>query len=156
MESEKGKKQTQTNKKTTVEPVPVMKKKNGIPTLFLVLTVALIVFAGIATGYVLADQQVGVTMTETGSKMVKTDKIIGSLDQNFKDEAQGKLEKGGIEGEGTHHLVRDGGPSQYVYLISSVVDLSQFEGKNVKVWGETNAAQKAGWLMDVGKLELLE
>lgn len=156
MESEKAKKQTPVAKKTSVEPVPVMKKKGGTPTFFLVLAVALIVLAGIGTGYVLASGQEGVTTSETGAQMVKTDKVIGSLDQNFKDEAQGKLEKGGIGGEGTHHLVRDGGPSQYVYLISSVVDLNQFEGKNVKVWGETNAAQKAGWLMDVGKLELLE
>ena len=37
-------------------------------------------------------------------------------------------------------------------LTSVNIDLD----KKVKVWGETNTAQEAGWLMDVGKLELLE
>jgi len=39
-------------------------------------------------------------------------------------------------------------------LTSSVVDLSQYEGKKVKVLGETQKAIKEGWLMDVGKVEV--
>lgn len=142
-----------------IKPAGNEKKEESLSTIVLVLIVAIVVLAGVGTGYVLAVQeqeQGGVTVSETGSKTIKTEKVFGSLDQTFKDEVEGMLEKGGIGGEGTHHLVRDGGPSQYVYLISSVVDLEQFVGKKVKVWGETNAAQYAGWLMDVGKLELLE
>jgi len=37
-----------------------------------------------------------------------------------------------------------------------VIDLEKFVGRKVKVWGQTFAAQKAGWLMDVGKLKVLE
>ncbi len=48
-------------------------------------------------------------------------------------------------------LVRDGAVP--VALTSSVVDLSQYEGKKVKVYGETQKAIKEGWLMDVGKVE---
>jgi hypothetical protein len=66
------------------------------------------------------------------------------------------LEEGGIDGEGTHHLVRDGGPSKSVYLTSTVIDLDSFAGKKVKVWGETISARKAGWLMDVGKIKIIE
>ncbi|HEX8931879.1 MAG TPA: hypothetical protein VF810_01865, partial [Patescibacteria group bacterium] len=73
----------------------------------------------------------------------------------FKDVAEGKLENGGINGEGQYHLVRPGGDSQNVYLTSSIVDLSQFISQNIKVWGETQKAQTAGWLMDVGKVEIL-
>jgi hypothetical protein len=29
-------------------------------------------------------------------------------------------------------------------------------GKKVKVWGQTFSSEQAGWLMDVGRLELLE
>jgi len=36
------------------------------------------------------------------------------------------------------------------------LDLSEFNGKCVQVWGETFAAQEAGWLMDVGRLKLLD
>ncbi len=87
---------------------------------------------------------------------VKTATEVGVNDtKTFKDSAEGKLAKGGVDGEGTHHLVRVGGSSQNVYLTSSVVDLDQFVGKKVKVFGQTFAAQNAGWLMDVGKVEVL-
>ena len=89
--------------------------------------------------------------------MIKTGNVEGISDtKTFKDSAEGMLEKGGINGEGTHKLLREGGPSQTAYLVSSVVDLDAYAGKKVKVWGETFAAQKAAWLMDVGKIEVLE
>ncbi|MCX6791832.1 MAG: hypothetical protein NT149_02235, partial [Candidatus Gottesmanbacteria bacterium] len=72
----------------------------------------------------------------------------------FKDSAIGVIEKDGTDGEGTHQLIRDGGPSQTVTLMSSVVDLDQYVGKKVKIYGQTLAAQKAAWLMDVGRVEL--
>lgn len=53
--------------------------------------------------------------------------------------------------EGTHLLERVGAVP--VALTSSVVDLSKYEGKKVKVFGETQKALKEGWLMDVGKVE---
>ena len=53
--------------------------------------------------------------------------------------------------EGTHYLQRDGAVP--IALTSSVVDLSNYEGKKVKVFGETQKAVKEGWLMDVGKVE---
>ncbi len=72
----------------------------------------------------------------------------------FKDKATGILKKGGIDGEGSFHLERPGGESQNVYLTSSTVDLTQFVGKKVEVWGKTYKAKKAGWLMDVGYIEV--
>jgi hypothetical protein len=53
-------------------------------------------------------------------------------------------------------LERAGGPSQDVYLTSSTISFDEYVGKKVKVWGETFSAKTAGWLMDVGRLELLE
>lgn len=95
------------------------------------------------------------TITKGSSVAVGT--IIGSNDTTtFKDTAQGKLAAGGIDGEGAYHLIRPGGDSQNVYLTSSSVDLSQFVGKNIKVWGATQAAQHAGWLMDVGRIQILQ
>lgn len=83
--------------------------------------------------------------------------IIGSQDEgSFTDSAEGVLKEGGIDGEGAYHLERPGGESQNVYLTSSVIDLSTYIDRKVKVWGETNAAKKAGWLMDVGRLQILE
>jgi len=70
------------------------------------------------------------------------------------DQAEGTVKAGGIDGEGTHHLVRKGGEDQYVYLTSSTVDLSLVENKKVAVWGKTYAAKTAGWLMDICYLEV--
>lgn len=79
--------------------------------------------------------------------------VFGSADETpYKDSAEGYLEIGGLDGEGSHKLIREGGVSQTVYLTSSVTDLSKFNGMQVKVWGETFKAQKAGWLMDVGRV----
>jgi hypothetical protein len=81
---------------------------------------------------------------------------VGISDKKtFKDKAEGVLREGGIEGEGNFHLERPGGPSKNVYLTSTAVDLSEFIGKKVRVHGETFSSQKAGWLMDVGYVEML-
>lgn len=88
---------------------------------------------------------------------ILTKKKVGIADKKtFKDMAEGVLKEGGIDGEGNFHLERPGGESQNVYLTSSTVDLSLYVGKKVRVWGETFSAEKAGWLMDVGLVELLQ
>lgn len=74
----------------------------------------------------------------------------------FKDSAVGILKEGGFEGEGSHHLERPGGKSQNVYITSSTVDLDSYVDHKVTVWGQTFAAEKAGWLMDVGLVEVLD
>lgn len=74
----------------------------------------------------------------------------------FKDTATGIIQEndGKLTKEGTHILVR-GDVSQNAYLTSSVIDLSKYVGKKVQVWGETFSGQKAGWLMDVGRIKVL-
>ena len=74
----------------------------------------------------------------------------------FPDTVSGYIEKGGINGEGTHSLLRPGGISQTVYLTSSIVDLDEFVGHQVTIWGETFTGQKAGWLLDVGRVQVDE
>ncbi len=127
------------------------------PKVWVVGLAVLIILLGTGVGYLLfraSPPQIAGTST---SAMIKTDTEIGSTDtKTFRDTATGVLKKDGLNGEGTHQLIRDGGPSQTVYLISSVVDLDQFEGKKVEVWGETIKAQKAPWLMDVGRVKILE
>ena len=92
--------------------------------------------------------------TEKGS-IIKTDKAAGVADKKtFKDSAEGILREGGMEGEGNFHLERPGGISQNAYLTSSTVDLGKYIGKKIKVWGQTFTGQKAGWLMDVGLVEI--
>jgi hypothetical protein len=87
---------------------------------------------------------------------VKNGDIFGVQDASaFVDNATGYLEKGGVDGEGSHKLLREGGASQTVTLTSSVVDLDKLSGMEVKLYGETNKAEKAGWFMDVGRVEII-
>lgn len=114
----------------------------------------LIILAGLASGYILANM--GKAAPASGEKS-KTTQSTGIADKKtFKDAAEGVLKEGGIEGEGNFHLERPGGKSQNVYLTSSAVDLSEYVGKKVKVRGETFKAEKAGWLMDVGLVEVVK
>ena len=133
-------------------------EKSSITPKKAVVIFVVLFLLGIGTGYGL-----NIFSSQTGSNVpilpkndgVASGKTFGSDDtKTFKDTAEGKLEKGGIDGEGEYRLIRPGGDSQNVYMTSSIVDLSKFIGKKVKVWGETQAAQKAGWLMDVGRVEV--
>jgi hypothetical protein len=147
----------------TNQPETIMVKKVKKP-LSLIIVSLIVVVAGIGSGYLLstatADNQTSPSAvdTATGEVMeIKEGETYGVKNgASFTDEAEGVLVSGGVKGEGSHHLMRPGGPSQNVYLTSSVLDLDQFEDTEVKVWGETFAAQQAGWLMDVGKVEVLK
>lgn len=92
----------------------------------------------------------------TNTDQLKTNQLYGDVNSTFKDSTTGTIQKGGINNVGTHTLVRDGGPTQSVALTSSTVDLDLFVGKKVEIKGQTNAAAKVGWLMDVGSIKILQ
>ena len=130
---------------------------NGVIVIVVFLVAILL---GIFSGYLLASSKhPHATVAKVNSKgqieTIKSGQVVGSNDtSSFKDSAEGELAEGGIGDEGQYHLVRSGGDSQNVYLTSSSVDLSQFVKHKIKVWGATQKAQKAGWLMDVGRVEV--
>jgi hypothetical protein len=114
----------------------------------------LVVLVGIGTAWLISNRMIkGTSIAAPGAKVTSTE--AGALDPKVKyDTATGVLQTGGIDNEGTFHLVRDGGPSKNVYLTSSVVDLGNFVDKKVQIWGETLASKHAGWLMDVAKVQV--
>ena len=114
----------------------------------------LVVLIGVGTAWVIFGRMGrSSSVAAPGTKVTSTE--VGVLDPKVKyDTAIGVIEEGGIGNEGAFHLVRDGGPSKYVYLTSSVVDLRSFIGKKVEIWGQTLASKKAGWLMDVAKVKI--
>lgn len=128
-------------------------KKNST----LIISAFLVVTLGVVSAYFISQKLFGTNTSGSLPQGVKVTKDeAGVLDESVKyDNAIGKLVEGGIGNEGTYHLERDGGPSKYVYLSSSVIDLQSFIGKNVEVWGQTLASKKAGWLMDVAKVKLV-
>lgn len=154
----------QSNEKLVEEKImePTMKKSPMLPILIIVGIVV-----GLITGYYFAQQQLllatGGTPTSefsqnpTSAGAVKVGDTFGTADEKtFSDTAEGVMQPGGIDGEGSHHIERGANKSQWVYVTSSVVDLDMFVGTRVMVWGQTNTGKKAGWLMDVGKLKVLE
>lgn len=128
-------------------------------SLLVILVIVLIL--GLGTGYIIANisgaaKKGPIAVGNNAGGSTAKGATVGVEDtKEFPDNAEGQLKEGGIDGEGEYHLERPGGESQNVYLTSSTVDLSQFVGKKVKIWGKTFEAEKAGWLMDVGKLEVL-
>lgn len=128
------------------------KKNERKQTLMLLLGSLLVVVAGIFSGWYLTGPKATVTNPVSETNTSQIEKEIQEGDIEGLDEAEGTLVEGGIEGEGTHHLERDGGPSKYVYLTSTVMDLEGMVGKKVHVWGETLSSVKAPWLMDVVKI----
>lgn len=128
----------------------------GIGVKKFILIFVIVILVGGAVGFVLSNFGKNITGGATSGKTIKTEKSAGILDKKtFKDKAEGILKEGGIDGEGNFHLERPGGVSQNVYLTSSTVDLALFIGKKVRTWGVTFKAEKAGWLMDVGYIELI-
>ncbi len=155
--------------KIPVEPIltpplrkfPVSKSAAMLP----VVLFAVAIISGIGTGW-LVSKKVGANGT-TGSNNagagVTTKNSVASeteagIDdaEAFPDTAEGILVEGGISGEGTHHLDRGMGPAKDVYLSSTVINLQNFVGKKVEVRGQTISGKKAGWLMDVGKIKVIQ
>jgi hypothetical protein len=154
-----------TEKESLIQSPKISQKPENMKDIFtqklFIIMIAAIILGGI-TGYALSIRKEGTAGSALTSGTVDSSKItkgtvVGSADtKTFKDTATGALKNGGINGEGQFHLVRTGGDSQNVYLTSSSVDLSKFIDKKIKVWGQTQAAQYAGWLMDVGRVEVME
>lgn len=120
----------------------------------------IIVILGVGTGFMLSGGKSSGTITSAGlvnKSQIQKGQSYGVNDpKSYPDSTEGTLQNGGINGEGQYHLVRPGGDSQNVYMTSSTVDLSLFINRKVKVWGATQKAESAGWLMDVGKVEVEE
>lgn len=135
-----------------------------IPMKKAVTIFTLVIIMGIASGFVfsyLGKAKTTTNVAKSGSTMSEKDdvaKSAGIADKKaFKDSAEGTIEENEENAEvGSFRLVRPGGDSQTVYLTSSTVDMSEFVGKKVRIYGETFASDKVGWLMDVGFIEVLK
>lgn len=134
---------------------PRLSFAKSLPLLIIVLVVA----AGIFSGLVLSSRN---KASQQAASAIEEEELSGeqkeSFAQTFRDEAEGVIEKNEYDqyAQGTHKLIRPGGESQTAYLTSSVLDLNEYVGKKVKVFGETFSSSEVGWLMDVGKIEVTE
>jgi hypothetical protein len=137
------------------ESAPRSKTNLNFKLLIAVLVISVI--GGVGTGYLMASGGAGGGAIPM---ITKTPEHAAEDTRTFRDFAEGKISKkpetkGKVDSsEGTHLLIRDGATP--VALTSSVVDLSEYENKKVKVYGETNKATGAGWFMDVGRVEVIQ
>lgn len=140
-------------------------QKNKASKVLIVLSI-IAVMAGVVTGFGLNKLTAKEDSVSTGPKNSDLQQVAGESinagdifgikdDETFKDSAEGYLVEAEVDDEGSHKLLRPGGVSQTVYLTSSSTDLDKFIGMEIKVKGETFKGQKAGWLMDVGQVEVL-
>jgi len=149
-----------------VQDFPTKEGKSIVKEVLIpVVAVLLIIGVGTLTGFLISKRSGGGAGTTSsreligGAEVIEGSKEVGIKDEKvFRDTAKGKIEinKNGEIVEGSHKLLRPGGESQTAYLTSSVLDLNQFMGKCVQIWGETFSAQKVGWLMDVGRVKTLD
>lgn len=131
-------------------------KGNGLNFKILVAVLVISVIAGVGTGYLMASGGTGNTQIPL---IEKTPEHAAEDTRTFRDFAEGKItkkpdDKNNANSQGTHLLIRDGATP--VLLTSSVLDLSEYENKKVKVYGETNSLPGAGWFMDVGRVEVIQ
>jgi uncharacterized protein (UPF0333 family) len=122
----------------------------------LLILVSVVAALGLATGFFLSSKQKAKSPITSTNQTASASKEAGANSTNLKDTATGILRTGGIKGEGTYHLEREGGESQTVYLTSTAIDMSPFVGKKVQVWGQTLASKYAPWFIDVGKVKVVE
>jgi hypothetical protein len=150
-------------KENILKPFTQPKSPSSLkPKILMVFVALLMILAGAGSGWLLS--KVSSAKSNAPAKGVASnDKMVVSKDEAGIDDeeafpyiGEGELKVGGIEGEGTHYLDRGLGEEKYVYLTSSVIDLQSFVGKKVKVWGQTMAGNKAGWLVDVGRIKVVE
>ncbi len=134
-------------------------QKETIVKFLPILAILLIVIAGILSGLIFSSRNKAIKQASQG---FSTEELSGeqkqSFNQTFRDEAEGVVDKNDKldkYAQGTHKLIRPGGESQTAYLTSSVLDLDVYVGKKVKVYGETFGSAQVGWLMDVGKVDVL-
>lgn len=151
------------NPVTTTSPLKLPQKPKIIYFVIVILAIISGFFISriLPTKYSVSDNNLGLDTNKEASKIiegedVKVGTVYGNLSKNFSDSAMGTIKSGGVNGEGTHTLIREGGVTQNAALTSSVVDLDLFIDKKVEVKGETNDSNKAAWFMDIGNIKILE
>lgn len=142
--------------KTTLPSQKTPKLKRFLPIILIIVIVGI----GIFSGLVLSSRSKGSGSASQGaiSEENLSPEQKQSFNQTFRDQAEGVIERNDQldkYAQGTHKLIRPGGESQTAYLTSSTLDLDDYNGKKVKVFGETFGSSQVGWLMDVGKVEVV-
>lgn len=139
-----------------------MPQENHMSKVIALVCATLSIILGITAGYALAIRktQSPVAVNELAAEQPATRKIAEQNARELKpndirDSAEGTIAlkpQTDIRKQGSHILKRSDAPWP-IYLISSTVDLTQYEGKKVKIYGVTYDGGTKDWHMEVNKVE---
>lgn len=146
---------------TTLREAPKKFLPSNFSRFLPLVIVVVIVLAGIYSGLVISSISKSKSLSQ--SLVSEEEELPEEKKQEYqmvtRDQAEGTLEKNDKfeeTAQGQWKLIRPGGESQTAYLTSSYLDLDEYVGKKVKVFGETLGSDKVGWLMDVAKVEVTD
>lgn len=144
---------------SVVSELSVEPKNSKISKFVPIIILLILIIAGVFSGLIFSSRSKNIAIQQSSivddanlnpeqkqaAQVVTRDSAEGTIEKNddYEETAQGQWK-----------LIRAGGESQTAYLTSSYIDLDQFVGKKVKVFGETLGTDKVAWLMDVAKVEV--
>ena len=144
---------------SVVSELSAVPKNSKISKFVPMIILLILISAGVFSGLILSSRSKNLAIQQSSivddanlnpeqkqaAQVVTRDSAEGTIEKNddYEETAQGQWK-----------LIRAGGESQTAYLTSSYIDLDQFVGKKVKVFGETLGTDKVAWLMDVAKVEV--
>ena len=143
-------------------PLRAVPKRPSLAKLLPIVIVVVLVGAGIFTGLIISSRNKSADIASRGATIEEknlTPEQKESFQQVTRDSAEGIIEKNDKfeeTAQGQWKLIREGGESQTAYLTSSFLDLDEYVGKKVKVYGETLGTDKVAWLMDVARVEEIQ
>jgi hypothetical protein len=152
---------------SSLPQISISKPQQGVPMVAAIVIIVALMLGGYFGGSTMAKATKDAdtsTAPKSGSTTKETVEVAtnpglkeGKCDpKDYPDTTEGTLIDGGKNGEGTHQLEREGGPTKTATLTSSAVDLNGYIGKKVKVCGKTFNSQKVGWLLDIGYIEAIQ
>lgn len=145
--------------KSILTKIPQVVKQSKLKKFLPIIITIFVVASGIFSGLTLSSMSKSSKIADSSIEEENlSPEQKQSFNQTFRDQAEGTIERNDDldkYAQGTHKLIRPGGEDQTAYLTSSVLDLDEYNGKKVKVFGETFGSSQVGWLMDVGKVEVI-
>ncbi len=125
-----------------------------LPVLVIIVIIGLGIFTGLVASSRTKNKAIGTSLPKDQNLSPEQKQSVQTVTRDTAEGVIQKNDKFEETAQGQWKLIRPGGESQTAYLTSSFLDLDQYVGKKVKVYGETLGSQKVGWLMDVAKVEV--
>lgn len=138
------------NAQATHIPPQTPVQKNDNTFLFLTIGILLMAFLGTFAGWGIYTFSSKTPVTASEKKSADATPIAQTETPTDAPDAEGTLEVETSYGQGVTHKIGD------VYLLSSLLDLDAFVGKDVKIWGSKITTEDTDkTVIDIGRIKEL-